>query len=103
MKIEEITFRAIASELEDLNLINILRENNIFTREDLEMEPLPNCSACEICENKSYNITRLSYHYKYDEDKEILIECDSDDEDVIDDFIIYVCDNCKDVSYYIEL
>lgn len=102
MNIENIEFEVLADGIDELELIKILNDKNIYTLEDLKGEYMT-CSECDKCENKGHHITRLSNEFKFDESTETLVKCEDDDENVIDDFIIYVCGKCEKVSYYLQI
>ena len=102
-EIRNIEMIDLNDRVDTTQLVDILEERGIKTVDEL----IKGASGCISykCSCNDDEVTfftyKVNYQYKFHDGR--LIECDEEDEDVIYDFVFYVCEECKEVSYYIEI
>lgn len=99
MKIEN--FKVLAEKLDTETLLDFFKKEGIQDEDYFK-----NCfyideNGCQ-CGCKEIYKMNFDYLYKYNEDTKKLEKCSENDDDVIYDFVFYVCKGCNKVSYYIE-
>lgn len=107
MKIEDLYFEAYHDKVNKEHLIKLLHDNEINTVADLINESDYDCSnlRCqdEDCLHQGEYYKNFAYEYGYDEKKGFYKIDDMSDENLIEDFTIYICPECYASSYIVNI
>lgn len=102
MKIKASELEVLSEKLLQETLLDFFEKEGIESVECLKRDEFVSDGYCDICDNKVFYKSNFDYLYRFDELTNMLVKCDESDEEVIKDFVFYVCKECNKVSYYIE-
>lgn len=98
---KDIYFEALHDELCNETLLDFFKQEGIKDIDYLKRDYYIDENECENCGSKGTFKANFDYMYKYDSEKRKLIRCAEGDDDVIYDFVFYVCERCNSVNYFI--
>lgn len=96
---------ALNDKVDSIAIVKLLKSEGINNTDELQdnSELKEVINGCDSCINNELYVLDLSNRFAYNQDIEEFYEVDEEDEDCIEDFVLYFCSECGLKQYYIQL